>query len=247
MIKSIKNYRRIWYFSFCALLTRIIVAEKWKRKGYVLPLRVIIWLQDDTFRSIEYFKPYILMCVSLTLGWQWKGGSFIFFFFSYCSILLLSNDAKLFTRIAASRLEQLLPSVINADQTEFIQWKRLADNIYHLLRKLGFPDWHQAGDKLRGWRMFDQLVCISFRRKLNSTLIRFETWREPHLDAKPPPLVNFVVKRTRHIQTLISDCTFTFSHKYKDYVSLTNTEQPGTGQISILRLHSGWGDNAAWI
>lgn len=48
------------------------------------------------------------------------------------------------------------------------------------------------------------------------------------------------------MQTLISECTF-FFHKNKDYVSLTNTEQPGTGQISILRLHAGWGDNAAWI
>lgn len=133
-------------------------------------------------------------------------------FFSYNSTSLLSNDAKLFTGIAASRLEQLLPSMINADQTEFIQWKRLADNIYHLLRKLRFPDWRQAGDKPRGWRIFDQLVCISFRRKLNSTLIRFETWREPHLHAKPPPLVNFVAKRTRHIQTLISVCNF--FHKY---------------------------------
>lgn len=87
IIKSIKNYRSIWYSSFCALLTHSIIAEKWKRKRYVLPLRAIIWLQEDSFRSIEYFKPYILMCVSLTLGWEWKEVSFMFFFILFHFII----------------------------------------------------------------------------------------------------------------------------------------------------------------
>lgn len=47
------------------------------------------------------------------------------------------------------------------------------------------------------------------------------------------------------METLISD--WTFFHKYKDCVSLTNTEEPGLGQISILGLYAGWGENAASI
>lgn len=194
-------------------------SRKVKKKGICFALESNNMITRRQFQIYWIFQTIHFNVCFINFGVAMKR-RLLHVFFSYCSTSLLSNDAKLFTRIAASRFEQLLPSVINADQTEFIQWKRLADKIYRLLRKLGFPDSNQAGDKLRGWRMFDQLVCISFRRKLNSTLIRFETWRESHLHAKPAPLRSFVVKRTRHIETLISDCAF--FPKCEDPVSLTN-------------------------
>lgn len=62
----------------------------------------------------------------------------VLLFVPYSLISLCDTDDKLFTLLAASRLEHRLPEVINTNQTEFLQLERLAENIYHLLKELEF-------------------------------------------------------------------------------------------------------------
>lgn len=47
------------------------------------------------------------------------------------------------------------------------------------------------------------------------------------------------------METLIRD--YNFYHNHKNYMLVASTEQPATGQNSILRLYVGWGSKAAWI
>ena len=52
---------------------------------------------------------------------------------SYRPISLLSSEYKILTKIIATRLEKVIPSLVNVDQTGFIQNRSLSDNVRRLL------------------------------------------------------------------------------------------------------------------
>lgn len=52
---------------------------------------------------------------------------------SYRPISLLSSEYKIFTKIIATRLEKVIPSLVNVDQTGFIRNRSLSDNVRRLL------------------------------------------------------------------------------------------------------------------
>lgn len=55
------------------------------------------------------------------------------FFSSYRSLSLINIDAKILAKALASRLENIVPTIVSHEQTGFIKWRQLFFNVRTLL------------------------------------------------------------------------------------------------------------------
>lgn len=93
---------------------------------------------------------------------------------SYRPIALLSSEYKIFTKVMATRLEKVIPSLINKDQTGFIQNRFSSDNIrrfldiIHCAGQINMPvvalslDAEKAFDRLEWPFLFAVLQKLNF-------------------------------------------------------------------------------------
>uniref|UniRef100_A0A3B1ICK8 Reverse transcriptase domain-containing protein n=1 Tax=Astyanax mexicanus TaxID=7994 RepID=A0A3B1ICK8_ASTMX len=78
---------------------------------------------------------------------------------SYRPVSLINVDIKSFAKILASRLESLMPVIINCDQTGFIKTRSAADNIRRLLHII-----HAADTSMTDWAILSLDAVKAFDR-----------------------------------------------------------------------------------